>query len=125
MDFEEAEQGYQLGPSHNLAPEALFDAEWARTLIEAALSELEGEFGSSGKSDVFERLRGSLSALKADLPYKDLGEELDMSEGAVKVTVHRMRRRYGELLRNEIAKIVERPEDIDGELKYLIEVAGH
>ena len=124
LDFAEAEQRYAIGPSHRLAPEVLFDVEWARTVIEAVLARLEAEFSASDKSQLFNRLKRCLSGQNAGLPYKNLAQELGLSEGALKVTIHRMRKRYGALLRDEIAKTVEKPEDIDGELRYLIEVIG-
>ena len=124
LDFSDAEQRYALGPSQTLAPEALFDAEWARTVIETAFNLLESEFAASGKAHIFSRLKSCLSGAKMDLPYRDLSEQLNMSEGATKVAVHRMRKRYGTLLRNEIMKTVEKPEDVEEELKYLIEIVG-
>ena len=124
LDFSDAEQRYVSGPSHRLSPEALFDAEWARTTLEAALSQLETEYEKSGKSHVFEGLRSCLSGTNAELPYNRLGQSLNMSEGATKVAIHRMRKRYGALLRDAIINTVEKPEDVDEELKYLATVVG-
>ena len=124
FDFAEAEQRYVSGPSHGLSAEALYDAEWGRTVLEKAMGQLEAEFAAAGNDTLFDRIRIYLSQRKADIPYKDLGRELEMSEGALKVAIHRMRKRYGVLLRNAIAETVERPEDVDAELMYLIEIVG-
>lgn len=124
LDFAEAEQRYVSGPSRSLSPETLFDAEWARTAIESALVQLESEYRESGKADVYDGLKIFLSGEKAEVPYRELACRLNMTEGATKVAVHRLRKRYGALLRNTIARTVERPEDIDDELKYLATVVG-
>jgi len=124
LDFCDAEQRYASGPSHSLTPEALFDAEWARTTIDAALHQLEAEYTKTGRSDVFAGLKSCLSGARTDIPYRELARNLKMTEGAAKVAVHRLRSRYGALLRGAIASTVERPEDIDDELKYLATVVG-
>lgn len=124
LDFTDAEQRYVSGPSRSLSPEALFDAEWARTTIEAALRVLEAEYAKAGKSDVFLRLKGCLSGATMDYSYKEMAQSLKMTEGAVKVAVHRLRKRFGALLRGAVAGTVAKPEDVDAELRYLITVAG-
>ncbi len=124
LDFADAEQRYVSGPSHNLSPEALFDAEWARTMIESSLRRLESEYTEAGKSELFDGLRGYLSGELPGMRYRQLAQTLNMTEGAAKVAVHRMRKRYGALLRDAIADTVERPDEVDDELRYLASVAG-
>ena len=124
LDFLEAEQRYIGGPSHRLSPEAMFDAEWARTTIELALKKLEVEYTESGKSRLFSALKSCLSGAGTDLTYKELAHRLGMSEGATKVAVHRLRKRYGARLRSAIADTVEDSEEVDEELKYLATVVG-
>jgi RNA polymerase sigma-70 factor (ECF subfamily) len=124
LDILDAEQRYASGPSHSLSPEALFDAEWARTTLELALKQLEAEYTDSGKYQLFTGLRSCLTGARTDLPYRDLATNLNMTEGAIKVAIHRLRRRYGTLLRNVIAGTVEKSEEVEEELKYLAQVVG-
>lgn len=124
LDYSEAEQRYACGPSHALSPTALFDAEWARTTLETALRQLEAEYAKAGKAHVFDGLKSFLAGTRADFSYEDLARRLDLSEGATKVAVHRLRKRYGALLRSAITNTVERPADVDEELRYLARVAG-
>lgn len=122
MDFDTAEQRYQLGPSHALTPENLFDAEWALTILEAVLSRLASEFEVAGKSKIFEHLRPSLLGDGLERSYEELGRELEMTAGAVRVAIHRMRRRYAALLHDTVAETVQNPGDVEAELEYLIQV---
>ena len=124
LDYSDAEQRYACGPSHALSPTALFDAEWARTTLETALRQLEVEYAKSGKAHVFDALRSFLAGAGAALSYEDLAHRLNLSEGAAKVAVHRLRKRYGALLRTAISNTVEKPDDVDEELRYLARVAG-
>ena len=102
-------------------PEHLFDREWALETIASALRALGDEMAEAGKSEQFEALRGSLTG-EDEVPRKETAERLNMSEGAVKVAVHRLRRRYGELLRATIADTVSNETDLEDEMRYLVEV---
>lgn len=124
FDFSDAESRYALGPSHGLAPDVLFDAEWARAVIESALEQMRAEFAAAGKGQTFEALECCLLGGGSAVPYAELAPRLGLSEGAVKVAVHRMRKHFGALLRFEVAKTVDDPDEVDEELKYLIRVAG-
>ncbi|GMV92263.1 MAG: hypothetical protein AMXMBFR82_20410 [Candidatus Hydrogenedentota bacterium] len=124
LDVLEAERRYILGPPHMLSAEAIFDAEWARTIIQLALTRLEAEYGDQGKSRLFDTLRSCLSGARSDRSYQELADTLGITMGAVKVAVHRLRKRYGILLRDEVAKTLERPENIEEELRYLAAAAG-
>jgi RNA polymerase sigma-70 factor (ECF subfamily) len=101
--------------------EHLFDREWAMETIAGALQALRNEMTKAGKSEVFEALRGSLMA-EHDLPRKEIAAQLGKSEGAVKVALHRLRRRYGELLRAGIAETVSNEADLEDEVRYLVAV---
>ncbi len=124
LDVLEAERRYIQGPRHTLSAEAIFDAEWARTIIQLALTRLEAEYGDQGKSRLFDTLRSCLSGARSDRSYQELADTLGITVGAVKVAVHRLRKRYGILLRDEVAKTLERPENIEQELRYLAAAAG-
>lgn len=120
IDVEAAEGRYGLEPSHDLTPERLYERRWALTLLEHVLSRLEEECTRLGKRPLFEQLRGTLAGDVNQVPYPQVAEALGMSPGAVKVAAHRLRGRYRELLRAEIAQTVERTEDIDDEIRLLL-----
>ena len=120
IDAELAEGRYEHEPKDLMDPEKVFERRWALTVLESVLTDLQDEFESKGKGDQFSVLREFLAWNSGDISYAEAGGLLGMKEGNVKVTVHRMRQRYRELLQNQIARTVERPEDIDEELENLL-----
>ena len=120
LDEMGAENRYLLEPSHELTPAKLFDRRWATTLLEQAMARLKEECLAEGKSALFEKVKPLLSGDSADLSYAEMARSLDMSEGALKVAVHRLRQRYGELVRAEIEQTVVSPEDVEQEMRYLL-----
>jgi DNA-directed RNA polymerase specialized sigma24 family protein len=116
---DEAEQRYRLEPSHDLTPEKLFERRWAVTLLDCVLARLREEFTARGKEAQFDHLRVYLVGERNGPPQADAAEALEMTAGSIKVAVHRMRQRYRELLREEIARTVETPEQIDEEIRQL------
>ena len=102
-------------------PELLFDREWALETIAAALQVLREEMQKSGKIEQFDALKGTLTG-EGGLPREEIAARLAMSEGAVKVAVHRLRQRYRKLLRAAIAETVSNEADLDDEMRYLVEV---
>lgn len=102
-------------------PEHVFDREWALETVAGALKALRDEMADTGKSDQFDALQGSLTG-EGELPRQELAVRLGMSEGAVKVAVHRLRRRYRELLRAAVAETVGSEADLDDEMRYLVTV---
>jgi RNA polymerase sigma factor (sigma-70 family) len=119
LEFENAEGRYSREPPDQETPETVYERRWALTLLERTLGRLRAEFRATGKESVFARLEGYLTGEKETLPYADIGESLGMSEGAVKVAVHRLRRRFGALLREEIAETVSDPAQVDDEVRDL------
>ena len=119
LDLQSAESRYSLEPAHELTPEKIYQRRWALTLLEGTFSKLREEFVGRGKIGLFEHLKGYLVMEKSTVPYRQLATELEMTEGAVKVAVHRLRRRCRELLREEIAQTVAQPEQVDDELREL------
>jgi RNA polymerase sigma-70 factor (ECF subfamily) len=101
------------------SPERLFDVRWAATVVEHALAQLREHCASRGRRRVFDVLSGYLTAERSDFRYDDLAKTLGLKPTAVKRLVHQMRRRYRELLREEVARTVANPEEIDDELRYL------
>jgi RNA polymerase sigma factor (sigma-70 family) len=124
LEIENAEGRYSLEPADPETPEKIFERRWALTLLDKVLSRLRDEYHRAGKGALFDLLKDLLTAGKAGEPYARLGAELGMSEGAVKVAVHRLRRRFGELLREEIAQTVADPQDVDDEIRYLFAALG-
>jgi RNA polymerase sigma-70 factor (ECF subfamily) len=122
LDDESAEDRYQREPAQDMTAEHMYERRWALTLIDQALQRLCQEFQASDKLAIFTSLQPFLSGDRPQATYAQIGVQLDMTEGAVKVAVHRLRSRYGELLRSEITRTVANPEDVDEELRYLIEV---
>jgi RNA polymerase sigma factor (sigma-70 family) len=102
-------------------PEVLFDREWALETMAGTLQALRDEMAAAGKSELFDALEGSLTGAD-DVPRMEIAARLDMSEGAVKVALHRIRRRYGELLRAAIAETVSNESDLEDEMRYLVAV---
>jgi RNA polymerase sigma factor (sigma-70 family) len=119
LDFQSGERRYTLEPADHATPEAIFERRWALTLLEQALARLRQEFETAGKSALFESLKGCLTADGSPDSYAQIAERLDMTAQAVKVASHRLRRRYQELLRDEIGQTVSGAEEIDEELRNL------
>jgi RNA polymerase sigma-70 factor (ECF subfamily) len=120
----DAEGRYQLEASTDETPERVFDRQWASTLLARALSRLEAETAEDGRRPLFEALRIYLTGDRPELSYAETSKRLGMSEGAVKVAVHRLRRKFRDLVRDEIAQTVAAPEDIDDELRHLWSAVG-
>lgn len=120
LEIELAEQIYALEISNGYSPEAQFDQGWAATLVRRVLEELRREQEQRGKAAIFAGLQPFLTGEPVAEGYERLGRELELEPGTVKVTLHRLRRRFGELLRHEVAHTVERPEDVEAELRHLL-----
>jgi RNA polymerase sigma-70 factor (ECF subfamily) len=119
LDVEDAERCYRLEPSHNVTPEKIYERVWAMTLLERALTRLRIEAGSTPH---FDTLRVYLTGNSSGPSYRELAATLDTTEAALKVAVHRLRRRFAILLRQEIADTVTGSEEADDELRYLLSV---
>lgn len=122
LDETDAENRYLLEPADALTPEKIFDRRWATTLLDQAMSCLREECIANHKSDLFGKVESFLSGEKGEASYAELGAALKMSEGAIKVAVHRLRQRYGELVRTEIAQTVTTSDEVEEELRYLFTV---
>lgn len=123
IDTKAAENRYAAETPDEFNPDAEYETRWAVTLIEKVLTTLRQEFNAADKAQLFEELKGFIWGDKSAFSYAEIAGQLKLSEGTVKVTMHRLRQRFRELLRAEVAHTVLRPEDIDGELRYLISVA--
>ena len=119
LDFQAGEHRYCLEPADHATPETIYERRWALTLLEQTLARLRQEFVSADKGKLFDCLKRTLTGDDPPRPYALLAEELGISQQAVKVAVHRLRRRYQELLRAEIAQTVASAEEVDDELRDL------
>jgi RNA polymerase sigma-70 factor (ECF subfamily) len=120
LDFADAERAFAAEHRDEETPDRLFDRKWAAIVLERALERLRAEYAASGKADVARRLLPYLTD-STDLPsYRAVAADLGLSEGAVKVAVHRLRQRYGAVLRAEVAETVAGDEQVDAELRELL-----
>jgi RNA polymerase sigma factor (sigma-70 family) len=103
----------------SLSPESIFDLRWAATVVERALRRLREECESRGRRRLFDLINGYLIADRADVSYSNIAQKLGVTETEVKRLLHRMRQRYRDLLRDEVAQTVERSDDVDEEIRYL------
>jgi RNA polymerase sigma factor (sigma-70 family) len=118
LDGLEPEARYHLEPADTLSPERLFEQQWALTLLDQVLARLQADMAADGKAALFESLKGHLAGSR-DESCAATAARLGMSEGAVKVAVHRLRRRYRELLQEEIGHTVTSPAEVEDEIRYL------
>ncbi|HEV7999960.1 MAG TPA: sigma-70 family RNA polymerase sigma factor [Planctomycetaceae bacterium] len=119
LDFESADSRYRIEPARGLTAEQIYDREWAVALLGRILQRLEAESADAGKSEQFQELKGFLIGEHAGAIYADVAVRLSTSEAAVKMAASRLRRRYRELLREEIAETLSRPDDVDDEISKL------
>jgi RNA polymerase sigma-70 factor (ECF subfamily) len=121
LDMQEAERRYLVDPGHDLTPEKLYERRWAMALLDRALERLRLE---SRQLNHFDRLQVFLTGEPPGVSYNALACELGMSEGALKVTVHRLRRKFRQVLRGEIADTVVSPEEVKEEMQFLLSVVS-
>ena len=120
LDLARAEQRLDLESAGNPTPDRVFDEEWATALLDKVLDQLEGEFRREGKIQSFDTLKQTLAGSRESQPYAALAGQLKMNEGAVKAAVHRLRKRYRQLLEAEIANTVASRDKVKEELAYLL-----
>ena len=121
LDLPSPEERYQFEPADNDTPERSFQRQWALTVLKEAMNALAVECVDNGKEDLFREAKHLLSGDRDGVGYSAIAAHLCMREGAVRVSVHRLRQRYGELLRAEIGKTVDSDAEIDEELRYLMD----
>jgi RNA polymerase sigma-70 factor (ECF subfamily) len=119
LDAQDTEHRFLAQPFDELSPEIAYQRQWAATTLGQVLGRLAGEYDAAGRSQLFVELRGQLSGEKATGGYAELGRRIGMSESSIKTAVHRMRRRFLELLRLEIANTVSGRDEVDEEIRCL------
>jgi RNA polymerase sigma-70 factor (ECF subfamily) len=124
IDVAEAEGRYTGEPAHEWTAERLFDRSWALILLGRVLDGLRHEYDRAGRAATFAELSPVLTEGPGAVPYATLAARLGTTEGAVRVAVHRLRRRYGALLRAEILATVDDPAEVDDEIRALFSALG-
>jgi RNA polymerase sigma-70 factor (ECF subfamily) len=124
LDTELVERRYLAGAVDDLTPERLFEQRWALRMLENAMERLRQEYVRLEKEDLFEELKVFLSASGRAVSHAQIAAKHDISISAVGVAVHRMRRRFGELLRQQVTRTVSDPNEVDEELRHLIATLG-
>jgi RNA polymerase sigma-70 factor (ECF subfamily) len=119
IDAQSAETKLGIDPADAQSADKIFERRWALTLLEQVLRRLREEYIGDGKEELFEQLKPTLTEASGRISYAAMGARLGMSEGAVKVAVHRLRQRYRELLRAEIAETVASASEVEDELRNL------
>jgi RNA polymerase sigma-70 factor (ECF subfamily) len=122
LDDETAEDRYRLEPVDARSPEVLFERRWAVTLIETVLTRLEAECQQGGKVGHFAEMKPFLLGDRGTISHAELGARLGLSEGAARVAVHRLRQRYRELFREEVAQTVTNPAELEEELRHIFAI---
>jgi len=121
LDLEDGERRYHLEPTDEMTPEKIYERRWAMTLLHKAVEALRDRYARSDKLQIFDALKVYLGGQDDTVPYRDLAQQLGTTEGAVKVAVHRLRQRCRDCLRRTIAQTVAGAEEIDEELRYLLQ----
>jgi len=119
FDAQDTENRFLAEPMEEMSPEKAFERRWALALLSQVLARLETEFCASNKAPLFQELKALLSGEETDSSYAEIGQRFGMSESNIKVTVHRLRRRYRELLREEVTSTVASPQEINEEIRHL------
>jgi RNA polymerase sigma-70 factor (ECF subfamily) len=122
LDQAAAEDRYRLEPVNDLTPEKIFERRWALTLLDQVLTRLRNECEADGKAGLFDQLRGFLSYTSDLQSYAEVAAQFGTSEPALRQAVRRLRQRYRELMRAEIAQTVSSPQEIDDEIRHLFTV---
>jgi len=124
INQELAESRFASELSHIVQPDVLFERQWAMTLLERTMARLREEYVATGRAKLFEHLQSCLAKDESASPYADIAARLNLTEAAVKMAVHRLRARYREILRAEIADTVSSPEEIEEEIRHLFSAFG-
>jgi RNA polymerase sigma factor (sigma-70 family) len=117
LDADTAEARYAIEPADHMTADRIYERRWALTLLEQVLARLRREFLAAGREKLFEELKPALTGEK--IAYEEIARRLSMNEGAVRVAVHRLRLRYRDLVRAEIAETVAGEDEVDAEVQHL------
>lgn len=119
LDAERAEERYASEPQDGQSPDRVYERRWAEAVLARALEQLQRDYDSTGRADLYRNLQQFLWGREPTQSYADMGQRLGLAEGAVKVAVHRLRQRFRDVLREEVANTVDSPDQVEEELKTL------
>jgi RNA polymerase sigma factor (sigma-70 family) len=122
LDATQAEAEYRLEPAHELSPDQLYERRWTVALLEQVLARLRLDYEANGSVPLFDQLKAFVWGDRNTASHAEIALQLGLSEGAVKVALHRLRRRFGQFLRAEIANTVNDPTEVEEELRYLMNI---
>ena len=122
LDTEVAENRYQSDATRSSSPDSLYDRQWAMTLLDRALTRLQAENEQAGKGPEFAALSPFLTAERGGIPYGDIARTLGLTEPAARQAVHRFRRRFRDVFREEISQTVANPAEVEEEIRHLLSV---
>ena len=121
FDFQVGDSCLEHEAVTNLTPEQTYQRQWAHTLLQRVLDQLQAEHEQSGKAMQFQELKGLIIG-QSEIKYADVAAKIGTTEAAAKMKVHRLRQRYREKLREEVANLVSTPEEIDAEIRGLFDI---
>ncbi len=124
IELSSAEAAYRLEPVDEFTAERAFERRWALTLLDSVLRQLRAEYVAGGRKNLFDAIKGTLTHRDGAGGYREIAADLRMSEGAVKVAVHRLRKRYRELLVHEVSQTVTAAGEIDDEVRDLFKAVS-
>ena len=120
LDMLDGESRYALEPVDDMTPERLFDRRWALAVLDQVLARLGREYAAGGKARLYEAIETCLTHGAKAVDCAEVSRKLKMTEGGVRTAVHRLRRRYRDLLKREIAQTVDSPQQVEEEISYLL-----
>src|SRR5215472_12368230 len=124
LDYQDAEQRYQVEPVEESDPATIFEQQWAASLLETILNRMREEFSAEGRAGLFDDLQAHLWADADSIPYSLLAQKSGLTESNLKTIAHRLKQRCRALLREEIAHTVAKPGDVDDELRHLMRIVS-
>ena len=124
LDTEDAEKRYGMEPVEQRTPEQVYEHRWALTVLQRAVERLETEWAEGERRKQFEHLKSHLTGQEPRIPFREVASELGMTEVAVRGAMYRLRQRFGQLIRAEIAETVANPDEVDDEVRHLLAVVG-
>jgi RNA polymerase sigma-70 factor (ECF subfamily) len=124
LDGENAETRYSLEPADPVTPEVIFERRWAVTLVERTMARLRQEYSRLEKLDAFEELQGFLPGGQGNASRAEMAAKRGVTAGAIDLAVHRLRQRFGALLREQVAQTVSSQAEVEEEIRYLMSALG-
>lgn len=124
LDADEAERRFRYEPSTQVTPDEVFEYRWAMKVLEQAMARLQGEWTDTDRQGHFDLLQPHLTGQEPRASFKDVGRELGISEVSARGAMYRLRQRFGELIREEVADTVADPDEVDDEVRRLLEILG-